>query len=235
MEANHVPPREDTVTCLQVTTRDGRVLLELDEHGQIVTVDESLTVENMVPARIAAAAGGGLDIHHLPPELPVVFVGDVDLVDFGMSALENQWIKLGVPDEMDFDAIWSIRPDELRARLEGQQSTLRAVIFEADIVHVEDEPASKMLYEKQALEMHRSDFLLHPSVVANLPMAGGGKLPASLSEERVRRGHQLAHFLGQATLAHVDPAHVYLWAVDHGVADYLPECYRNAMHHEEMP
>lgn len=205
------------MTCLQVTTRDGRVLLELDEHGQIVIADESVDVVNLVPDRIAAAAGGGLDLKNLPPELEVVYADDVEIANWGESwARGGPWVMLRLLGTDALARFRSINPPELARRLDDDGSTLRAVIFRADQVHFEDEIArSEAGVDFDVLD--GSDFF------SRVRAARPGMLPCYILEA-----------LGAAHWGQVSPAALYLWAVDRGVADYLPECYRNAIHHEEV-
>lgn len=120
--------------------RDGGLtLLELDDNGEVTWLSETLELQSTVPERIISAAAGGMDVTNLPPGLEVILAEDVEVIDYGETALEGQWIKLRLPAG-GLDKIRGTDLLDLTKRLGLMGSTWRAVIFEADLVHREDEP-----------------------------------------------------------------------------------------------
>ena len=211
------------MTCLEVRDRDGHILLELDAHGRLVRCRDDLDIINLVPERIVEAAAGGLDVKHLPDELKTVYCDDVELVNYGVSwANKGPWIMLRLPNEAAFERFKAIDIAALQRQLDARQSTLRAVIFEADLVHREAEP----LYPAAgswAHDLQSSGFFasadVRAQIKAHLNSAGSDDGEAVLAA-------CLAQRLGYESIHHVPPEAVYLWAVDNGVADELPDGYR---------
>lgn len=116
----------------------GRTLLEIDEHGEVVTIGETVEIQSTVPERIISAAAGGMDVTNLPPGLKVVLADDVELLDWGETGTEGRWVKLGLPAGGLRD-LRASQPAQVAHRLKIMASTWRAVIYEADLVHREEE------------------------------------------------------------------------------------------------
>lgn len=116
----------------------GETLLELDEHGEIRTCAEDVVVQSRMPERIIAAAAGGMDVTNLPPGLEVVLAEDVELLDWGETAVDGQWVKLGLPAG-GLERIRAFTPWHLTEALARAGSTWRAVVFVADLVHKQSE------------------------------------------------------------------------------------------------
>ena len=191
-----------------------------------------------MPERIVAAAAGGMDPRNLPPELKVHFCGDVRIDDCGVSLAAGPWMKLSVPseggDEFELPAMSFETRDreEFEDRLEREQSTLRCILFEADQVHREEEPEPAEDYAMQAQALMMSGWFMGARVREALVVrayettgtTGIRELqPPRTSYEAATR---LVRWLGYDRLELTPPEAIYLWAVDNGVADGLPDCYR---------
>lgn len=200
-------------------------LFEIDDDGQVVYMAPGLhwEIKNSIPERIQSAAAGGTTLEMLAGQTPgVMFCGDVHLDEV---SLVNSWLDgrvtrlvMSVEDDEDLDTLIGVDVSRIGEELEKRGSTLRAVIFEADQVHLEGEPEPEtVMTEDQIGDLVGSEFF---------------------DQCRARRligTHiDLKATFGARWWGEVDPAALYLWAADHGVADYLPESIRRASHHEEL-
>lgn len=213
-------------TCLRVHDRVGRLVLELDEAGYTCARGVGYTVENRVPERIVSAAAGGINFEDLPTELEVVMLGDVELVDFGKSLKKGEWMTVRFLD-VDGDTghiLWAMEePKALRKRLAAEQSVLRCILFVGDQVHREEEPEPPEDYAMQAQALMQSGWFGRPEVRNAMASIEQNIGPPRSSAEAC---HSLIHRIGYHQLQTTPPAAIYLWAVDNGVVDGLPDCYR---------
>ena len=211
------------MSALVIENEDGRVLLELDDHGQVVVRDESIRLENRIPERIEDAAKGGVTLAQLGDK--ALLCADVDIEEYGRSWVDEEWVRLSAADGDTFEALSKVNLSKLAGELNKKKSTLRCVIFEADLVNHEGEPELREWHDFAA-ELRASGFAEHPEVMEAVLVddSPGGYMSVM--------GRLCEHF-GVDHESQIDPAALYLWACDRGIADHLPESYKTALHHED--
>lgn len=194
-------------------TADGLQRIDIDEDGLVAYCDSLLQVtKNTISDRIMSAAAGGMDVTSLPSGLNVYYSDDVEVLSVSELGDGDRVMVLLLPMIADGaappDRFQTCDTDTINRGLEERRSTLRAVIFEGDLVHNEAEPEIKAEFYDAAAALRDTKFL-------------------DVAQERLGMTEtQIVSALGYSMLAEADPLAVFMWAADNGLDGYLPEEYR---------
>lgn len=220
------------------TESDDLASLVVLEDGTVLLNDSTLYVErNTIPERIANAAAGGMDPRNIPPGVKVHFCDDVRIRDFGTSWGDGPWITIEpITDDEEPTAELAVPAlsDEVRnlvkmdEHLHKQDLTLRCVIFEADIVNREAEPAPARQARNYIQELVNDGFFgYHKVAVSAGGMAGQAHsyIAGLVTDE-----------LGYSSWDEVPFAAIDEWMKHHGLLSLAPDWWeeeRARLDHDE--
>ncbi|MCP5230882.1 MAG: hypothetical protein H6948_02110 [Zoogloeaceae bacterium] len=224
---------------LEVRRESGDVLLEVDEHGQSTKYlggmldwdDIDIVVDNRIRARIESAACGGATLDTLIGCRSGLCLGDVDDIVVADSVYRKGMAAVTVlmPAVMANQLRRNLARLGMDEGIEGRGDGLRMFLFVADQVIREGEPEPEewpMFAAALTTQgVGETAFAFHPRVRTAIEDLVSGTVPTVAVV--------LPSLFGVKYLAQIPPKALWLWAVDNGVHDLLPDCYRNAMESDD--